>query len=73
MLEISTSVIKNTVTFVVDKQSIAEAKNPQMTFNVIFLRLKTRRFVFRLKSNVELKRGNKWLMQNLLCLKRPVT
>ncbi|HCJ7776401.1 TPA: hypothetical protein NV452_001138, partial [Citrobacter freundii] len=26
MLEISTSVIKNTVTFVVDKQSIAEAK-----------------------------------------------
>jgi hypothetical protein len=59
MLEINTSKIVNTVTFTVDKSSIAEAKKPPMTFNAILKSWRIRRFVSRLKSNEELKRGNK--------------
>jgi hypothetical protein len=59
MLEINTSKIVNTVTFTVDKSSIAEAKKAADDLQRHFKKLENPKIRFRLKSNEELKRGNK--------------
>ena len=73
MLEINTSKIVNTVTFTVDKSSIAEAKKPPMTCNAILRSWRIRKFGFRLRNNADNQQGKKWQMLKRLLLKRPMT
>ncbi len=72
-LDLNVSTLKNTVTFVVDKNSIAQAKKLLMIYINIFRRYKTPKSGFRLKNNAARKLAKWWMMQSLtLRLKTPL-
>ncbi|WP_427033312.1 hypothetical protein [Enterobacter hormaechei] len=66
MLDISVSQIRNTVTFVVDKQSIALAKAAADNLQKHFQKIADPRFASRLRSSADRKLVNKPMMHVLM-------
>lgn len=69
-LSINVASIKTTVSFVVDKQSIAQARKAGDDLKNTLRKSQILRFVFRLKRKTDRKPVNKPMMRSLIALLR---